>query len=222
MYRFYLKQGDIQFLLPVTPSQITTKVGNNNQCSYILNRGEINLLRNIGLQEIQFTILLPHRRLSFVQVEDMFHAPAFFLSKFRLFKESMKPVSLIIFRKLADGTLIFCDNYELVLEDYTVLEQGGEQGDFWLSVRWKEHRTAESIIYSLIQSDDGVMTLTEDGFRRTSKEAASATSYEVKSGDTLWAIAKTHYGDGSRYREIVEKNGITNPNLIYTGQSLVL
>ena len=42
-------------------------------------------------------------------------------------------------------------------------------------------------------------------------------SYTVKKGDTLSAIAKQY---GTTYQEIAEANGISNPNLIYAGQTL--
>lgn len=47
-------------------------------------------------------------------------------------------------------------------------------------------------------------------------------TYEVVSGDCLWAIAESLWGDGSRYVEIVNANQeiITNPNLIYPGMLL--
>ena len=49
------------------------------------------------------------------------------------------------------------------------------------------------------------------------------TSHVVKSGDTLWALAKFYYGDGSKYSLISSANSdITNPNLIYPGQVLVI
>jgi nucleoid-associated protein YgaU len=43
-------------------------------------------------------------------------------------------------------------------------------------------------------------------------------TYIVQAGDTLWAIAKRFLGDGSRYRELARRNGISNPDLIYPGQ----
>ena len=48
--------------------------------------------------------------------------------------------------------------------------------------------------------------------------------YEVVKGDCLWNIAKKHLGDGSRWGEIYELNKgiISNPNLIYVGQQLVM
>lgn len=43
------------------------------------------------------------------------------------------------------------------------------------------------------------------------------TTYTVKKGDTLSAIAKKY---GTTYQELAKANGIANPNLIYPGQKL--
>ncbi len=46
--------------------------------------------------------------------------------------------------------------------------------------------------------------------------------YEVKAGDTLWKIAKEHYGDGNLYQEIFKANQdvLTDPDKIKVGQRL--
>ena len=51
-------------------------------------------------------------------------------------------------------------------------------------------------------------------------EAAGKT-YTVVHGDTLWQIAQTHLGKGSRYTEIVKLNGLKS-NVLFTGQVLEL
>ena len=51
---------------------------------------------------------------------------------------------------------------------------------------------------------------------------ALTESYTVKSGDTLWLIAKKVTGDDSNYKAIAQKNNITNPDKIYVGQKLVI
>lgn len=45
--------------------------------------------------------------------------------------------------------------------------------------------------------------------------------YTVKRGDSLWKIAQSHLGSGSRYTEIMELNGLTS-NTIHPGQVLKL
>ncbi|BCD68622.1 peptidoglycan-binding protein LysM [Nitratiruptor sp. YY09-18] len=46
--------------------------------------------------------------------------------------------------------------------------------------------------------------------------------YEIKEGDTLWAIAQKFYGDGNKYKKIFEDNKevIKDPNKIYPGQKI--
>jgi nucleoid-associated protein YgaU len=46
--------------------------------------------------------------------------------------------------------------------------------------------------------------------------------YTIQKGDTLWKIATTFYGDGSKYPSIVEANleVIKDADLIYPGQNI--
>lgn len=48
--------------------------------------------------------------------------------------------------------------------------------------------------------------------------------HKVKKGDTLWAIAKMYYGNGAMYTKIYQanRNIISNPNLIYPNQNLLI
>ena len=61
----------------------------------------------------------------------------------------------------------------------------------------------------------------EDNVQAGAAEAQS-TMYTVKKGDTLWAIAKAHYGEGSKYKAIFEANRpmLEDPDKIYPGQTL--
>lgn len=54
--------------------------------------------------------------------------------------------------------------------------------------------------------------------------AAGARTYTVKSGDTLSAIAKTHYGDASKYNKIFNANRdiLSDADKIQPGQVLKL
>jgi nucleoid-associated protein YgaU len=53
---------------------------------------------------------------------------------------------------------------------------------------------------------------------------AEASTYTVQSGDTLWKIAREHYGDGALYLKIFEANRdvLEHPDRIFPGQELTL
>lgn len=57
---------------------------------------------------------------------------------------------------------------------------------------------------------------------QTEAEADPAVFHTVKKGDTLWAVAKAQYGDGSKYNAIFEANRpmLSDPDKIYPGQVL--
>lgn len=82
-------------------------------------------------------------------------------------------------------------------------------GNLCLTVQAKE---TYPIVYDINMSNaNAYIALEED-----------SGTYEVVSGDCLWAIAERLWGDGSRYVDIVNANQeiITNPNLIYPGMLL--
>ena len=53
---------------------------------------------------------------------------------------------------------------------------------------------------------------------------AEQASYTVQSGDTLWNIAETVYGDGSKYSKIFDANTdlLEHPDRIFPGQKLLI
>ncbi|MCW2308709.1 peptidoglycan-binding protein LysM [Rhodobium gokarnense] len=56
----------------------------------------------------------------------------------------------------------------------------------------------------------------------TDEAADPAVFHTVAKGDTLWAIAEKHYGNGSKYTAIFEANRpmLSDPDKIYPGQVL--
>ena len=66
-----------------------------------------------------------------------------------------------------------------------------------------------------------VDNLTVVGTAKTDEATKEQRTYTVKSGDTLWGIAKKELGSGARYTEIVQLNGLKTTT-IYSGQKLKL
>jgi len=102
-------------------------------------------------------------------------------------------------------------SFPATIEECVLLEEPGSNGlSFELTI--KEYRKAaegRSLLSTSVQPT-----------RPDLREREQVILYTVKTGDTLWAIAREYLGDGSRYKEIAALNGIANPNLIFTGQEV--
>ena len=81
---------------------------------------------------------------------------------------------------------------------------------------------------SSVQPDEAQPDVSEENGQQADDEAAAAGAngsngvYVVEKGDTLAIISKKMYGDVSHVDAICRMNGISNGNLIYIGQKLLL
>lgn len=57
---------------------------------------------------------------------------------------------------------------------------------------------------------------------QTAQPASGPSKYTVVKGDSLWTIAESAYGDGTRWSEISKANALRHPNLIQVGKELDL
>lgn len=89
------------------------------------------------------------------------------------------------------------------------------------------HTTAASNVYGWV--DEGTIQTGGSGSFAVEKErdtstAPAASTYTVKAGDSLWAIAARYYGKGAEYTRILDANTdkISSPISIQPGQVLVI
>jgi nucleoid-associated protein YgaU len=70
----------------------------------------------------------------------------------------------------------------------------------------------------------GPATAEQDEPEDTPGESLETDTYAVQSGDTLWKISETHYGDGSKYMRIFKANTdlLKSPDQIFPGQKLII
>ena len=209
-------------LLPVPPESIQTKIQNQNSTITLINEAEYNFLKSPGLTEISFDILLPAFKYPFAVYENGFKDQKYYLDEIKKLKLDKKPFKFSVNRELPNGKGLYDTEFKNVsLEEYTIKEEADNGFDLTVSIELKEYNTNKTSTSDI--SEDG--TITEEKQREESSSAplADNQNYTVKSGDTLWALAKFYYGDGSKYSLISSVNpNITNPNLIYPGQVLVI
>lgn len=68
----------------------------------------------------------------------------------------------------------------------------------------------------------GIKEVNADNLTLEDNKVSNVEYYTIQSGDSLWAIAQKHLGNGNDYTKIFEANKevIKNPDLIYPGQKI--
>lgn len=245
MYHFYIDK----ILCPVAPSKLQLKIKNQNKTATLINEGEINVLKQPGLTEVSFDLLLPNVKYPFAIYKSGFENAKFYLDALEKLKVNKKPFQFIVTRTFPSGKVLFDTNMKVSLEDYDIKEDNKQGLDVMVSVKLKQYRDYGTKICDIsyveskttVSSQENVpsqgtvptqetvpseivVSPQETRAAESSPEPTSNQSYTVKKGDCLWNIAKKFYGKGSKYTKIYEanKDKIKNPNLIYTGQVLTI
>jgi nucleoid-associated protein YgaU len=92
-----------------------------------------------------------------------------------------------------------------------------------------DQSAADQIVgaFNSIDSSYGDLDLQVSSQQQQYQQAADTQqqqTYTVQSGDSLWKIAKNHYGDGAQYMQIfyANRDKINDPDMIQVGQELVI
>ncbi|MDE5995684.1 MAG: LysM peptidoglycan-binding domain-containing protein [Eubacterium sp.] len=220
-YYFYMGK----MLCPVAPSKLQLNIGNKNNTITLMNDGEINILKQAGLTEISFDLLLPNVKYPFAVYKSGFVKADHFLKELEKLKTSKKPFQFIVTRKLPNGTMLFGTNMKVSLESYDIQEDAAQGFDVTVSVKLKQYREYGTKTCKVTFAKSKPKATVKKK-RATVKSPAPSKnkSYTVKKGDCLWNIAKKFYGNGAKYTKIynANKSKIKNPNLIYPGQVLTI
>lgn len=217
VYNFYL--DDV--LLPIAPAKLSIEIKNKNKTLDLLDLGEVNMLKDAGLTDIDFDILLPAAQYPFAQYENGFQPPDFYLEKLSELKTAKKPFQLIISRFSPTGDFLFDTNMPVSIESYEIVEGANAGMDITVSIRLKQYKEYQTQTIT-VQNGNPAANTVQATIQQQRPAREPAKSYTVKPGDTLWAIAKKELGDGSKYAQVASLNGIKNPHTIQSGQVLKL
>lgn len=216
----------VQF--PVAPSELSTKINGRNETTVLMNEGEVNIIKKTGLTDIEFEVLLPNVKYPFSVYPSGFQPATFYLDKLKKLKNSDKPFEFIVNRMMPNGNLLFDTNMIVTLEDYEILESAENGFDVNVRIQLKQYRDygnkkinlKAATMPNISTSKTVTKAVVEQKRPTTGKETPK--THTVKSGETLWAIAKKYLGDGSKYTELAKINNISNPNTIKAGQVIKL
>lgn len=110
-------------------------------------------------------------------------------------------------------------NMQATIETFNYSEQDGT-GDVYYTIELKQYRKPSMI--SPAKKVNKNSTKIKMGNTRRTKKPVKTTTYTIKSGDSLYSIAKKITGDGNNCYAIANQNNIKNLNVIKEGQKLVI
>ena len=221
MYAVFFDKDGVTYRLPVNPEQIETTSVQANQKYEILKLGQIAIPTHMELKEYSFEAEFPHRPLHYVETAGGFRDPDFYLRLFEQWRNEKAPVRFIASNGIGDDI-----NTLVLIEELTVTERAGEEGDKYVSFLLLEHREFDkkAVVVTTPTPAGTVTAVAKKEEPAPAVNPKSNGTHVVQPGDTLWAIAKKYYGNGSQYTKIfnANKDKIKNPNLIYPGQVLTI
>lgn len=212
---FWLKDRyNVYMQLPVNPETIEYASPYGLNTVSIASLGDVAIPGERGLKTINFSSFFPRDyNPSYCEYED-FPEPWDWVEQIEAWRDDRRNIRLII-----TGTPIsipvFVDSFDLEPE------RAGAPGDIYYTISLTEYRPVKA--KQIVETANTGVKSTES--QRPPSDKQKPKSYTVKSGDTLWAIAKTYYGNGSDFKKIYEANKSVigkDPNLIKPGQKLVI
>lgn len=241
MYNIYL--GGL--LLPVAPSSIQTKTKNQNKVHILMNEGEVNILKDKGLDEISFTFLLPTNKYNFAKFLGGYLPLQYYIEQLKKMKEDKKPVTFIILRNLNKISQVYNTSTLVSIESYNPVEDAKEYGcDIGIAITLKEYKSKSNVVIDSLNTVSeviglgGIVTGTINGvidIFKNGNEVKTSTqkmvreiykktekTYTVKEGDTLPDICKKLLGDETVYGSIAILNNIENPLELISGSVIRL
>jgi len=215
-YAVFFDKDNVTYRLPTNPEQIERSSTQAIEKYEILKLGQIAIPTHMELAEYSFECEFPHTPLHYVETSGEFKDADFYLRLFEQWRQEKVPVRFIASNGIGDDI-----NTLVLIEELTVTEKAGEEGDKYVSFKLLEYREYGKKSVVVVQSNKATVKKESTAPKVNPK---SNGVHVVQPGDTLWAIAKKYYGNGAQYTKIynANKDKIKNPNLIYPGQKLVI
>lgn len=191
--------GEERVYFAVNPAEISVSRPNQNRVLSLAMGGTVNAWGGRGLREVKLKTFLPCEGSPFYSGQ----SPEAVLALLRRWQDSGDPVRFI----LSESDI----NDAFLIEDVTeTLREGDKDTGLTLSLREYKFKSA---LAGLAGGGGAPVRADERPPRKT---------HTVARGDTLWEIACRYYGSGNRWKELAERNGVTDPRKLQIGTVLEL
>ena len=220
-------------MLPVTPEQLQMKIKNQNKTVNLINEGEVNIVKQAGLTDITFKVLLPNVKYPFARYAGRFRGADYYLGILERLKTRQAPFRFRVDRELPGGKKLYGNDVTVTLEDYKSTENVKSGFDVVVDISLKQYRAyATKTVEIKPPTPEQPTPEAHIEETRPAESAPQAAAHTVVRGDSLWAIAKKYLNDGNRYPDVYNLNqalidagnkGTGNTKYtIYPGQELAI
>lgn len=220
-YAIFFDYDNKTYRLPVNPEQIEKHSVQATEKYEVLKLGQIVIPTHMELTEYSFEAEFPHDQQFYVETSGDFRDADYYLNLFAEWRNKLVPVRFIASNGIGDDT-----NSLVLMEDITEVEKAGEEGDKYVSFKLLEYREfgkKPATVAEISSLSTGTTVKAKKKKATTEETNPKSTGYHiVKSGESLWAIAKIYYGDGAKCNIVfnANKDKIKNPALISVGLKL--
>ena len=219
MIEVYLKENNNNVLrFPVTPEEVGLELSSEISTEKINGLGEVSLFSGKNLKNTNISGFFPNQKYSFCNYTG-FKKPYEYVKMVEKWLNEGTKLRYIVTSSNA--------NIQVMISSFNYSEKDGT-GDVYFDISLIECIDIK-INKTTSSSENSNSNNTNNTTNRTNENNPSneAKTHTVVKGDTLWAIAKKYYGDGSKYPQIKEKNkakytSLSKNNIIYTGWVLEL
>ena len=221
--KIYLKENadSTKYIeIPVLPSNFEVGGSANIVTDNINALGQVALYGGTNLFTTTLSSFFPSQRYSFVTSTELL-APYEYI---KILKDWMLKGTKIRYIVTDTDVNILC-----MIETFTYREIDGTR-DVYYELNIKEFVKLSTKVSNTIydintmgrDNDTSKTTLTYSNILSSNTSVTKEViTHTVISGDTLWGISKKYLGDGDRWQEIYNYNGLKS-TVIYAGQRLVV
>lgn len=194
--------------LPIPPKSLEIKIPSMNKTLTLINDGEINIPKKVGLREISFDFLLPtFQKYPFAMYQIGDYTAATIILYLKVWRKLRIPIPFIVVRMSPKGKFMYFTSILCLIEDITYIEDAEEYGfDTNCSIKLKEYNPYGT---KRVEYDKSNNTATVQNERSTA-DRQKKSEIKPKEGETLNSAAKR---EGYNPSDVRTANGIGSPSI---------
>jgi len=192
-YKFFADIGGDTIEFPVNPKEYTISYPTDHKTYDILDKGEIIVPRLPSLMEVSWESYFPGNSDDPLIYGHDWTEPGDYVEAIKEAMDNQELCDLIISRHNASGSKMYDTNISALITEFETTEKGGEAGDVYYKIQFKEYRNYAPVKVPLTDNQN-----TENFSSDEDSTRAASSASELRVGATVIANGtyySSSYGD---------------------------